>query len=159
MAFPQPTTGCADCHAAGLPLDIVQRNRNSLLSMDHAAQFTQAVMLGGKSVSAVRDADCSVCHKAPGASWNDGVFHANIGSAQPRECVSCHYPVMADAPKSDVTNGTHFAMKHASTQLTSQACETCHPAALGHPRRRRSRRRARRPVTGAVADHRAAAAP
>lgn len=132
MAFPQPTTGCADCHAAGLPLDIVQRNRNSLLSMDHAAQFTQAVMLGGKSVSAVRDADCSVCHKAPGASWNDGVFHANIGSAQPRECVSCHYPVMADAPKSDVTNGTHFAMKHASTQLTSQACETCHPAALGH---------------------------
>ncbi len=125
----QPTTGCADCHQPGLPLDIVQKGGAALFPMDHSAQFAAAVTLGGKSVTAVSQADCSVCHKAPGNTWTDGVFHANISSAQPKECVSCHYPLMADGTKSDLTRGLN-AMKHRSALLTTQSCEKCHTAAL-----------------------------
>ena len=74
--------------------------------------------------------DCSTCHKSPGASWSDGIFHANIGAATPKDCVSCHYLVMADAAKADLTSGTNYAMKHRSAQLTFQTCQTCHTGAL-----------------------------
>ncbi|MBX7099987.1 MAG: hypothetical protein K1X89_19895 [Myxococcaceae bacterium] len=128
--FPQPTARCADCHAQMLPLRIVMKAGSTLQPMDHSAQFTAAVTLGGTSVTAVNQADCSVCHTSPGNTWADGLFHANIGSATPKDCVGCHYPLMADAAKSDLTNGTHYAMKHRSTRLVFQTCNTCHPSAL-----------------------------
>ncbi|MBK7857761.1 MAG: hypothetical protein IPJ65_03855 [Archangiaceae bacterium] len=128
--FPQPTSGCAECHASMLPSNIVMKSASVLQPMDHAAQFLSAVNLGGASVTSVDQADCSVCHRAPGTSWADGLFHQNIGAGVPRDCVQCHYPLMADAAKSDVTRARDFVMKHRSGQLTSQACATCHTGAL-----------------------------
>lgn len=130
VPFPQPTQGCSDCHAPGRPTNIVQRAGAALFSMDHSAAFAQAVMLGGQSVTAVDQVDCSVCHRSPGTSWNDGVFHASIGSAQPAECVSCHFPLMAEAATADVARAPSFTMKHRSAQLTTQRCEGCHATAL-----------------------------
>ncbi len=131
VPFAQPVRGCADCHSTGLPTDIVERDGGVLVPMDHAAQFTQAVTLGGASVTAVNQVDCSVCHHTPGGAWSDGVFHASIGASVPKDCVGCHYPLMADAAKADHAQGTTFAMKHRSSQLASQRCDTCHLAALG----------------------------
>lgn len=129
--FPQPTSRCRDCHTQMLPNDIVQKAGSNLQPMDHSAQFTAAVMLGGQSVTAVNQADCSACHKtAAGTRWDDGQFHTNIGSATPRDCVNCHYPLMADAARSDLASGTTYAMKHRSGQITTQACQTCHTTAL-----------------------------
>jgi hypothetical protein len=132
VPFAQPSTQCADCHAQMLPVAIVEQAGSELQAMDHSAQFTAAVTLGGKSVTAVSQADCSVCHRSPGGAWSDGVFHANIGGAQPKDCVSCHYPLMADAAKSDTASTRNFTMKHGSAQLTSQACATCHTSALAN---------------------------
>ena len=145
----QPTTGCTDCHAqvvagvsSGLyPPNIVEfapdggfDGGSDLQPMDHAATFTGSVTLGGKSVTAVNQVDCSVCHNTTGntgKTWADGLFHTRIGAAVPADCVSCHYPLMADAPKADLTSGRNYAMKHKSGVITSQACATCHTAALG----------------------------
>ncbi len=133
VAFPQPTTRCADCHSPGLPVNIVQKAGSTLIPMDHAAPFAAPTVIGGVTVTSAAQLDCSACHKLPGNTWSDGVFHANIGTASPKECVGCHYLLMADAAKSDVTSGTTFTMKHRSTQLTLQACETCHANTLAAP--------------------------
>lgn len=131
VPFPQPTGKCADCHQQMLPTNIVERvDAGTLRPMDHAAQFTAAVTIGGVSVTRVSQLDCSVCHRSPGVSWGDGQFHVNIGAAVPQDCVACHYLVMADAPRADVASGTAYAMKHLSTQLTLQTCQTCHASAL-----------------------------
>jgi len=131
VPFPQPTSRCADCHLPMIPVNVVERvDAGTLRPMDHAAPFTAAVTIGGISVTRVSQLDCSVCHRDPGGSWGDGLFHANIGAAQPQDCVSCHYLVMADAAKADVTSGSSYSMKHRSTQLTFQSCETCHATAL-----------------------------
>jgi len=129
--YPQPTSNCADCHASMLPAGIVEKAGSSLQAMDHGVSFGSTVTIGGASVTKVSQLDCSICHKSPGASWSDGTFHANVGSAVPQDCVSCHYMAMADAAKADVKSGTTFAMKHGSPQLTFQGCLTCHPSALG----------------------------
>jgi cytochrome c551/c552 len=129
-ALPQPTSRCGDCHAAMLPDGIVEKAAASVQPMDHGVVFASAVTLGGASVTKVADLDCSTCHKNPGGAWTDGVFHANVGGAVLKDCVSCHYMTMADGAKADVTSGTDYVMKHASPQLTSQACQSCHPAAL-----------------------------
>jgi hypothetical protein len=127
----QPTSSCADCHLPMIPVNIVEKSGASLQPMDHGASFTAAVTIAGMSVTKVSQIDCSVCHKSPGGSWNDGVFHASIGTAVPADCVSCHYMTMADVAKADVSSGTNFAMKHKSGQITFQSCQTCHASALG----------------------------
>jgi Cytochrome c7 and related cytochrome c len=129
-ALPQPTSQCADCHSPMLPTGIVEKGGSDLQPMDHGMSFTSAVTIGGVSVTKVSQMDCSTCHKSPGSTWSDGVFHANIGAATPKDCVSCHYVAMADATKADVNSGTNFTMKHGSTQLTFQTCQTCHPSAF-----------------------------
>jgi hypothetical protein len=129
--FPQPTTSCGDCHVSTLPSNIVMKGGSDLQPMDHAAQFTAAVSIGGASVTAVNQADCSACHKSPGNTWTDGTFHPNIGAGNPKDCVGCHYVLMADAAKADLTSGTD-AMKHRSAQLTFQSCNTCHTGALAN---------------------------
>lgn len=129
-ALPQPTTGCTDCHATGRPSNIVQRAASTLRSMDHAARFTSAVMLGGKSVTSVDQVECAVCHANLGVAWDDGELHSKIGAAQLQECVSCHYPLMADGTKADQTPAMGNTMKHRSGTLTTQACATCHTDAL-----------------------------
>ncbi len=129
-AIAQPTARCADCHAQMLPVGIVEKAASDLQAMDHAAELTAAVTIGGVSVTKVSQIDCSVCHKSPGSSWADGRFHANIGAATPKDCVSCHYPLMADAARADLTSGVAYAMKHRSGQITTQTCETCHTGAL-----------------------------
>ena len=126
----QPTSNCADCHAPMMPTGIVQKAGSSLQAMDHGAAFASTVMIGGAAVNKVADLDCSTCHRSPGATWSDGAFHANIGAATPKDCVACHYVLMADTAKADVTSGVAFAMKHASPELTFQSCQTCHPAAF-----------------------------
>jgi hypothetical protein len=131
MAQPQPTSHCADCHLPMIPVNIVEKSASSLQAMDHGVSFAAAVTIGGASVTRVSQIDCSTCHKSPGQSWSDGVFHANVGAAMLSDCVSCHYMAMADTAKADVTSGTNFAMKHRSTQLTFQTCQTCHTSALG----------------------------
>src|SRR5262249_37104549 len=68
----------------------------------------------------------------PGETWALGVFHSRIGTAVPSDCVSCHYPLMADGAQSDLTNATNYSMKHRSTQLGFQRCDTCHSAALAN---------------------------
>ncbi|MBX7100484.1 MAG: hypothetical protein K1X89_22390 [Myxococcaceae bacterium] len=129
-AKPQPTA-CLDCHVQMRPKGIVEKAASALAPMDHAATFKAAVTIGGKSVTDASQVSCEVCHASPGVTWGDGDFHTNIGAAQPSDCTVCHYPLMADAAKSDVTKATTFAMKHRSTQLTFQNCQTCHAAALG----------------------------
>ncbi len=130
--FPQPTGKCIECHAQAIPTDIVQKAGSAgLQPMDHAITFTAPVMIGGVSVNGVGQMDCVSCHlSSPGGAWTDGAFHSKISTATPKDCVSCHYVLMADGTKSDVTTGTTFAMKHRSPQLTTQSCETCHAMAL-----------------------------
>ncbi len=130
VPFPQPTNGCTSCHSQMRPAGIVEKAASTLQPMDHSAAFTAAVMIGGVSVTSVTQVECGVCHTSPGTTWTDGKFHANIGAAVPADCNVCHYPVMADAAKADVTTGTTFAMRHRSPQITFQACQTCHTGAL-----------------------------
>ncbi|MFT3706230.1 MAG: hypothetical protein QM817_01060 [Archangium sp.] len=133
MALPQPTSRCADCHEQMRPNLIVERMASVLQAMDHSATFTAPVTIDGGLVSGVAGLDCSTCHASPGNTWGDGRFHPNIAMASPADCVGCHYPLMATA-QADVTSGTTFAMKHRSTQLTVQRCETCHTTALAQSR-------------------------
>jgi hypothetical protein len=128
--LPQPTTQCLDCHAQMRPPGIVQKAGSDLQPMDHNAQFASAVTIGGVRVTGVAGIECAVCHKSPGNTWADGTFHANIGAAVPADCTVCHYTLMVDAARSDLSSGVDYAMKHASSQLTSQNCQTCHAAAL-----------------------------
>jgi hypothetical protein len=129
--FPQPTTGCNDCHAQMRPTDVVLRAANDLLPMDHNAAFTATVNIGGTNTNNANGLDCSRCHQtAAGTTWADGVYHARIATAVPQDCVTCHYPLMANAARSDLTSGTQYAMRHRSGQLTTQACATCHTTAL-----------------------------
>ncbi len=131
VPFAQPTARCADCHVRMLPtVGIVQRAGNSLLSMDHSATFARAVTVNGVTANTIGDLDCSTCHHGPGTSWADGVFHASVPAAAPRDCLTCHYPLMADAAKANVTNGSLYTMVHASAQVKTQACEACHAGAL-----------------------------
>jgi len=123
-------TQCLDCHTQG-PAGIVEKAASDLQPMDHNASFTSSVTIGGVRVTGVGQIECAVCHK-PGANWSDGTFHANIGGAVPQDCTTCHYPLMADAARSDVSSGVNYAMKHASSQLTFQNCQTCHTTALSN---------------------------
>ncbi len=131
----QPTA-CGDCHTVR-PIDIVERQGSSFRAMDHAATFSAAVDIGGVMAGAASDLDCSTCHRTAAGStgWNDGVFHANIGSAIPADCTSCHYPLMADGARSDVVSTNEYRMQHRSSQLTSQRCDTCHDNALSRATR------------------------
>ena len=129
-AIPQPAARCADCHARMLPLGIVENAASDVQAMDHSVEFVAAASIGGASVTKVSQLDCSTCHKSPGRTWADGRFHASIGAAAPKDCISCHYPLMADGARADVTSGVAFAMKHRSGQVTVQACESCHTGAL-----------------------------
>lgn len=129
--LPQPTAGCNDCHAQMRPTGIVERAMSALQPMDHDARFVAPVTIGGTVASGAADLDCSVCHSHPGTSWDDGTFHARIGTAMPSDCTLCHYPGMADAPRADVTLGVDYSMRHRSGQITFQNCSTCHDSALG----------------------------
>ena len=128
--LPQPTTQCFDCHAQMRPPGIVEKAASDLQPMDHNALFTSAVRIGGVLVTGVAGIECAVCHKSPGNTWTDGTFHARIGAAVPADCTVCHYPLMADTAKSDLTSGVNYTMKHASSQLTFQSCQICHATAL-----------------------------
>lgn len=131
--FPQPNSGCNECHRTMRPPNIVTKLDAGtwVVPMDHSALFT------GGAVAGVKDMDCSVCHKTPGlppTRWSDGKFHPNVpNGAQPAECVSCHYPLMTTAA-ADVTSPStppsDYSMKHRSTLITSQACAACHSQAL-----------------------------
>jgi hypothetical protein len=128
----QPTE-CTDCHTQMRPTGIVQQT--DLVNMDHNAQFSAGVVIGGTSVTSVKGVDCAVCHHSPGGVWTDGLFHANVGAPAPAslpiDCTVCHYPLMADAAKANVTSGANYLMKHGSAQLAFQNCQTCHASALG----------------------------
>jgi len=129
--FPQPTARCADCHASMTPDGVVEKDGSSLWPMDHRAVFATPVTVAGQTVAKVSDIDCSVCHKSPGVTWADGTFHPYVGSAVVKDCVSCHYLLIADTARADLRSGTSYAMKHGSKQLVSQTCQTCHPSAVG----------------------------
>ena len=103
--------------------------------MDHAAVFTGPIVLGGVSVTGVAGMNCGLCHKPPNTAqtqvrYSDGVFHANIGAAQPADCTACHYTLMADAGRCDLTGATKAKMSHRSPQLSFQECQKCHTGAL-----------------------------
>lgn len=126
-----PPVTCLDCHDHMRPPNIVEKSASALVPMDHAAKFAAPATIGGASVTSVEQLDCGVCHRGPGTQWADGEFHAKIGSAVPEDCVACHYPLMADAAKSDVASNPpeRYVMKHRSTLLTMQACQICHAQA------------------------------
>ncbi len=130
--LPQPTRQCTDCHSQMRPTGIVMKTGSDLQPMDHNAAF-----VGGANAAAM---DCSSCHHNPGVSWADGLpaqaplFHANIAAAVPQDCTACHYPLMADGPRSDLASGVLYSMRHRSAQITFQSCETCHAAALSKAR-------------------------
>jgi len=128
--LPQPTTLCTDCHTQMRPEGIVELTASDLQPMDHTARFTSTVTIGGQTVNGVAGLECATCHHSPGNTWADGLFHANIGTAVPQDCVTCHYPTMANTARADLANGTRYQMKHASAQLTFQGCQTCHTTAL-----------------------------
>src|SRR3989449_3964103 len=134
--LPQPTSLCTDCHVQMRPTGIVMKAGSDLQPMDHNVTFAAPVTIGGVSGTGVTGIECAVCHHNPGVSWADGLpaqsplFHANIGAAVPQDCNACHYPLIADAAKSDVTSDVAYAMKHTSSQLTFQNCQDCHADAL-----------------------------
>ena len=131
VPFPQPTAKCNDCHSFMRPDGIVSKDGSSLWPMDHTAVFATPVTVAGALVARVTDIDCSVCHKSPGVTWADGVFHPNLGSAVVSDCAGCHYTLIVDGTKSDVQHGTDYTMKHNSKQVPYQGCQTCHPGAVG----------------------------
>jgi hypothetical protein len=98
--------------------------------MDHAALFLPGATVGGQPVSGVGQLDCGACHRLTSGRWDDGLFHASLGTATPAACVACHDPLLADAAAADVTSGTSYRMAHRSAQLASQACAACHAGAL-----------------------------
>ena len=112
------------------PQNIVEKNAQVLIPMDHNALFKIPVAIGGATVNGVAGIDCAVCHKSPGSAWSDGLFHQRIGAAVPADCTTCHYPLMADKAKADRSSGTNYLMSHGSTQLKFQTCQTCHATAL-----------------------------
>ena len=128
--FPQPSSKCEDCHASMRPTGVVQKAASDLQAMDHAALFTQSATVGGVVVNGVSGVPCSTCHGSPGTTWADGLFHSKIGGAVPQDCTTCHFPLMADAARSDVTSATRYAMRHRSGQLTVQNCRSCHATAF-----------------------------
>ena len=141
--FPQPTGQCSDCHAFMMPDGIVQLNGSDLWPMDHKAVLATPITVNGATVARVSDLDCSFCHKSPGVKWADGIFHANLPStAVVKDCVSCHYPIMADAAAADTVSDTQYAMKHLSKQVTNQACQPCHAMGVAQ--------RAQLPATAAL---------
>ena len=125
----QPTS-CLDCHAQMRPQNIVSTPSLTLQPMDHAALFLAPTTIGGRNVTGVAQMECAQCHVDAGGVWSDGRFHSKIGTATPADCVQCHYPLMATPALADKTSGTTYAMKHGSTQVLTQACNTCHTAAL-----------------------------
>ncbi len=127
---PQPTAHCADCHSQMVASGIVEHSGSDLQPMDHAALFTGTVVINGVSTSGVLGLDCSNCHRSPGSTWTDGAFHANIGGAVPQDCTVCHYPLMADAARADLTSGALYNMSHRSTTIAVQRCDVCHTGAL-----------------------------
>ena len=143
----QPTTGCFDCHAPMLPNQIVEKlvlpanggtlAASDLQPMDHAAVFSPSITgARGTAVNTIGGLECANCHQHPGdltVKWADGVFHANLTrlGVAPQDCTACHYPLMADKAKSDVTSAANFTMVHGSAQMTTQQCQTCHTGALG----------------------------
>ena len=127
--LPQPTR-CIECHAQMRPPGIVEKAGSDLQAMDHNAAFAAPANIGGSSVTNVGQVECAVCHHSPGNTWSDGAFHANIGAAVPADCTVCHYPLMADGTKSDLTSGSSYAMRHRSAQMSIQNCQTCHTGAL-----------------------------
>jgi hypothetical protein len=128
-----PPRTCLDCHEQMRPPNVVEKSGSALVPMDHSARFKAPATIGGGTVTSVAQLDCAVCHSVPGTYWADGEFHTKIGSAEPEDCVACHYPLLEDAAKSDVasTPPTRYAMRHRSSRLTAQECQTCHPQALG----------------------------
>ena len=130
----QPTAHCTDCHSQMRPKGIVFQSGSELQPMDHNAVFASAATINSNgvpvSVTGVAQIDCSACHKSPGNTWSDGVFHANIKPAVPANCTACHYTVMADAASADMTSGASYVMRHKSGQMTFQNCQTCHAGAL-----------------------------
>ena len=130
--LPQPTTHCTDCHAQMRPVGIVEKAASDLQPMDHNALFTASATIKGQTVNGVAAMECASCHQNPGNTWTDGAFHVNIigTGATPQDCTVCHYPLMADAPKSNLTIGTSYSMRHGSNQLTLQNCQVCHAGAF-----------------------------
>lgn len=125
---PQPTA-CFDCHVQMHPTHIVQGPAGFLQPLSHDAFFVTPVNLGGQTISGSAEVDCGFCHTDPGGSWAGARWHVNIGTGVAQDCAVCHYPTMAN-PAADVTNGTTYAMKHASSQLTLQNCKICHATAF-----------------------------
>ena len=128
--FQQPAINCFDCHQQMRPTGIVEKAASDLQPMDHNAVFNAPVTINGVSVGGVAAMDCSDCHASPGNTWSDGLFHKNIAAAVPKDCTVCHYPLMVDAAKADLTSGVNYAMRHTSGQITFQNCQTCHTGAL-----------------------------
>ncbi len=126
----QPSTQCLDCHAQMRPIGIVELGGSDLQPMDHAAIFTGPAVINGASVAGVGALECAVCHSST-SNWSGALFHSSIAAAVPADCTACHYPLMADAPRADLTSGTNYSMKHASVQMPLQTCQTCHTTALG----------------------------
>lgn len=129
--LPQPTSGCTDCHTQMRPARIVMKQASALEPMDHWVTFTAPTTIAGTSYTRTDGIPCFVCHANPGNSWADGTFHPRVDGGVPQDCTVCHYPLMADAARADLTSGTRYAMKHRSPQLTFQTCDTCHAQALG----------------------------
>ena len=138
----QPTTRCTDCHTQMRPIGIVEKAASNLQPMDHNAIFTASVTIKGQTVNGVAAMECASCHQSPGDTWTDGAFHANITGATPQDCTVCHYPLMADGPKANLTSGTNYGMRHGSSQLTLQNCQVCHGSAFS--------RGATTPITSAL---------
>ncbi len=126
-AYPQPASQCTDCHSYMMPDGIVELNGADLWPMDHKAVLAMPITVNGATVARVSDLDCAFCHKSPGKTWADGIFHANLPStAVVSDCNGCHYVLMADTAVSDMASGTDYAMKHLSAQVPDQGCKPCH---------------------------------
>ena len=134
--YPQPTTQCSDCHSYMMPDGIVELKGSDLWPMDHKAVLATPIMVGAATVAKVSDLDCSFCHKSPGKTWSDGVFHANLPStAVVSDCNGCHYPLIDRCRGlADTCSGTLYAMKHLSPLMTESAMQAVPRDGRGQPR-------------------------
>ncbi len=89
---------CSTCHTGGFP----------------PASGPTTNHIPYKSLSGVSIANCDSCHKGGYASWNPGVFHANVSVTA--QCATCHMSTSFGAtgrPTTAVHNG-------------QSVCENCH---------------------------------
>ena len=110
---PQPTSQCADCHAQMRPPGH-RRRRGHRAAADGSRRRLRRPGDDRRRPGQQRRRrlECAPLPQEPGRQLGRRASSTrNIGAAVPRDCWACHYPLMADAAKSDLDQ--RHPLRHA----------------------------------------------